>query len=55
MFCEHEFVVSALKAEFRMSAGQAHRVIIAARRGRACVVAVCAKDIAEAKATPGAE
>ena len=46
-----EFVVVVLKAEFRMSEDQAHRVMITAHRRGACVVAVFTKDVAEAKAT----
>ena len=46
-----EFVVVVLKAEFRMTEGQAHRVMITAHRRGVCVVGVFAKDIAETKAT----
>jgi ATP-dependent Clp protease adaptor protein ClpS len=50
-YTPREFVVTVLKAEFRMSEDQAHRVMITAHRRGACVVAVYAKDIAETKAT----
>ena len=49
-FTPREFVVTVLKAEFRMSEDQAHRVMITAHRRGACVVAVFARDIAESKA-----
>jgi ATP-dependent Clp protease adaptor protein ClpS len=50
-YTPREFVVMVLKAEFRMSEDQAHRVMLTAHRRGACVVAVYAKDIAETKAT----
>jgi ATP-dependent Clp protease adaptor protein ClpS len=50
-YTPREFVVTLLKAEFRMSEDQAHRVMITAHRRGACVVAVFTKDVAEAKAT----
>jgi ATP-dependent Clp protease adaptor protein ClpS len=50
-YTPREFVVTVLKAEFRMSEDQAHRVMITAHRRGACVVAVFTKDVAEAKAT----
>lgn len=50
-FTPREFVVTVLKAVFRMNADQAARVMITAHRRGACVVAVYAKDIAETKAT----
>lgn len=49
-FTPREFVVVVLKAEFRMTEEQAHRVMITAHRKGACVVAVFARDIAETKA-----
>jgi ATP-dependent Clp protease adaptor protein ClpS len=54
-FTPREFVVTVLKAEFRMNEGQAHRVMITAHRRGVCVVAVYAKDVAETKATRGTE
>jgi ATP-dependent Clp protease adaptor protein ClpS len=50
-FTPREFVVSVLKAEFRMNEDQAYRVMITAHQRGVCVVAVYAKDIAETKAT----
>lgn len=49
-FTPRDFVVMVLKAEFRMSEDQAHRVMITAHRRGVCVVAVFARDIAETKA-----
>jgi ATP-dependent Clp protease adapter protein ClpS len=46
-----EFVVTVLKAEFRMSEDQALRVMMTAHRRGLCVVAVITKDVAEARAT----
>jgi ATP-dependent Clp protease adaptor protein ClpS len=50
-YTPREFVVTVLKAEFRISEDQAMRVMITAHRRGACVVAVYTKDVAEAKAT----
>jgi len=50
-YTPREFVVTVLKAEFRMSEDQAMRVMVTAHRRGACVVAVYTKDVAEAKAT----
>ena len=50
-YTPREFVVTVLKAEFRMSEDQAYRVMTTAHRRGACVVAVYARDIAETKAT----
>ena len=50
-YTPREFVVMVLKAEFRMGAEQAQRVMMTAHRRGACVIAVCTKDVAEAKAT----
>ncbi len=54
-FTPRDFVVSVLKAEFRMTADQALRVMITAHRRGACVVAVFTKDVAETKATRATE
>jgi ATP-dependent Clp protease adaptor protein ClpS len=54
-YTPREFVVTVLKAEFRMSESQAHRVMITAHKRGACVVAVYTKDVAETKATRGTE
>jgi ATP-dependent Clp protease adaptor protein ClpS len=50
-YTPRDFVVSVLKAEFRMTESQAQKVMITAHRRGACVVAVFTKDIAETKAT----
>jgi ATP-dependent Clp protease adaptor protein ClpS len=50
-YTPREFVVTVLKAEFRMGEEQAYRVMMTAHRRGACVVAVFTKDVAEAKAT----
>lgn len=50
-YTPREFVVRVLKAEFRMSEDQAHRVMITAHRMGRCVVAVFTRDVAETKAT----
>lgn len=54
-YTPREFVVRVLKAEFRMSEDQAHRVMITAHTKGACVVAVFIKEIAETKATRATE
>lgn len=50
-YTPREFVVTVLKAVFRMTADQAARVMITAHMKGACVVAVYQRDIAESKAT----
>ena len=50
-FTPREFVVTVLKAEFRMSEDQAHRVMMTAHRRGVCVVAGYTRDVAESKAT----
>src|ERR1700742_2004848 len=52
-YTPREFVVSILKAEFRMGEERAYAVMLTAHRRGACVVAVYARDVAETKA-PGA-
>jgi len=54
-FTPREFVVTVLKAEFRMNEDQAYNVMITAHRRGVCVVAVYTKDVAETKATRGTE
>ena len=49
-YTPREFVVTVLKAEFRMTEDQAHKVMITAHRRGVCVVAVFTKDVAETKA-----
>jgi ATP-dependent Clp protease adaptor protein ClpS len=50
-YTPREFVVTVLKAAFRMSEDQALKVMMTAHRRGACVVAVYTKDVAESKAT----
>lgn len=50
-YTPREFVVVVLKAVFRMTEDQAHRVMITAHQRGACVVAVYTREIAESKAT----
>jgi ATP-dependent Clp protease adaptor protein ClpS len=50
-YTPRDFVVTVLKAEFRMSESQAARVMTTAHQRGACVVAVFTKDVAEEKAT----
>ena len=50
-FTPREFVVTVLKAEFRISEDQANRVMITAHQRGVCVVAVYTRDVAETKAT----
>ena len=50
-YTPREFVVQVLKAEFRMTEDQAHRVMITAHQKGVCVVAVFTQDVAETKAT----
>jgi ATP-dependent Clp protease adaptor protein ClpS len=54
-YTPREFVITVLKAEFRMSGDQAYRVMMTAHRRGACVVAVYTKDVAETKATRATE
>jgi ATP-dependent Clp protease adaptor protein ClpS len=54
-YTPREFVVTVLKAVFRMSEEQAYRVMITAHRRGVCVVAVFTKDVAETKATQATE
>ena len=54
-FTPREFVVTVLKAEFRMSEEQAYRVMITAHKRGVCVVAVFTRDVAETKATRATE
>ena len=54
-YTPREFVVTVLKAEFRMNEDQAYRVMVTAHKRGACVVAVYTRDVAESKATRGTE
>jgi ATP-dependent Clp protease adaptor protein ClpS len=54
-YTPREFVVAVLMAVFRMTEGQAYKVMMTAHRRGACVVAVYTKDVAETKATEATE
>lgn len=54
-FTPRDFVVRVLKAEFRITADQAYRIMITAHTKGACVVAVFIKEIAETKAKRATE
>ena len=54
-YTPREFVVTVLKAEFRMNEDQAYRVMITAHQRGACVVAIYTRDVAETKATRATE
>jgi len=50
-YTPREFVVTVLKAFFRMNESQAAQVMLTAHRRGVCVVAVYTRDVAETKAT----
>jgi len=50
-YTPREFVVTVLKAEFRMTDDQAYKVMLTAHQRGVCVVAVSTRDVAETKAT----
>ena len=54
-YTPRNFVVTVLRAEFRMTEEQAHRVMMTAHRRGVCVVAVFPRDVAEQKATNATE
>ena len=54
-YTPREFVVTVLKAVFRMSEEEAHRVMLTAHQLGVCVVAVYTKDVAESKAEEATE
>jgi len=54
-FPPRDFVVTVLKAEFRMTEDQALRVMITAHTKGSCVVAVFTREVAEDKATRATE
>ncbi|MBI1775643.1 MAG: ATP-dependent Clp protease adapter ClpS [Proteobacteria bacterium] len=54
-YTPREFVVTVLKAEFRMNEDQAYRVMITAHKRGTCVVAVYTREVAETKATRATE
>ena len=51
-YTPREFVVTVLKAVFRVSEDQAHRIMITAHTRGACVVAVYTKDVGRAAGVP---
>jgi len=54
-FTPRDFVVTVLQAEFRMTEGEALKVMLTAHQKGSCVVAVFTKEIAETKATRATE
>ena len=54
-FTPRDFVVRVLKAEFRMTEDQAHRVMVTAHTKGSCVVAVFTREVAEDKAKRATE
>jgi ATP-dependent Clp protease adaptor protein ClpS len=54
-YTPREFVVSVLKAVFRMNEERAYGVMLTAHRRGVCVIAVYARDIAETKAREASE
>ncbi|MBI1171951.1 ATP-dependent Clp protease adapter ClpS [bacterium] len=54
-FTPRDFVVTVLKAVFRMTEGEALGVMLTAHRKGACVVAVYTKEVAETKANQATE
>lgn len=54
-FTPREFVVSVLKAVFRMTEEEAYGVMLTAHQRGACVVAVYTREVAETKAEMGNE
>ena len=54
-FTPRDFVVRVLKAEFRITEDQAHRIMITAHTKGSCVVAVFTQEIAETKANRATE
>ncbi len=54
-FTPRDFVVSILKAEFRVPEAQALAIMLTAHTKGACVVAVFTKEIAETKANRATE
>ena len=54
-FTPREFVVTVLKAVFRMNQARAYSVMMTAHQKGACVIAVFTKDVAETKAKEATE
>jgi ATP-dependent Clp protease adaptor protein ClpS len=50
-YTPREFVILVLRAVFRMTEETGYRVMMTAHKMGTCVVVVCARDIAETKAT----
>ena len=50
-YTPRDFVVTVLRSEFRLSDGQARKVMTTAHKRGVCVVAVFTKEIAETKST----
>lgn len=50
-YTPREFVVTVLKAVFRMNAARAHSVMMTAHQRGVCVVALYTREVAESKAT----
>jgi ATP-dependent Clp protease adaptor protein ClpS len=54
-YTPREFVVTVLKAVFRMNASRAYSVMMTAHQRGACVIAVFTKDVADTKAKEATE
>ena len=54
-YTPREFVVTVLKAVFKMTEEEAHRVMLTAHQRGACVVAVYTREVAETKAKEATE
>ena len=54
-YTPREFVVTVLKAVFRMNADHAYKVMTTAHMRGACVIAVFTRDVAETKAKEATE
>lgn len=54
-YTPREFVVTVLKAVFRMGEERANAVMLTAHRKGSCVIAVYSRDVAETKATEATE
>jgi ATP-dependent Clp protease adaptor protein ClpS len=54
-YTPREFVVSVLKAVFRMGAARAYSVMMTAHQRGACVISVFTKDVADTKAKEATE
>ena len=54
-YTPREFVVTVLKAVFRMTEEQAWRVMMTAHQRGPCVVATYTRDVAESKASEGTD